>query len=141
MHIYPEGKVTRDDIRLKWGVGRMISEAATPPTVLGFYHIGMDHVLPNTRPYRPHTGKKVTVLVGEPMDLRGVLSGVKGVVDRRRLVTDCLKEELKRLERLTWPLHGEAPDYDILDPEVRLEDEDKARVREPLRRAEGNRRQ
>lgn len=61
VHLYPEGKVNLDktDMRYKWGVGRLISECKKPPIVIPIYHLGMDDILPNTKPYIPRIGKKV----------------------------------------------------------------------------------
>ena len=42
------GKVneTRNLIRTKWGVGRLVQECERPPLVLPFVHRGMEEVLP-----------------------------------------------------------------------------------------------
>ena len=42
LHIFPEGKINmeKDYIRLKWGVGRLIADAAQAPVVLPFCHFG-----------------------------------------------------------------------------------------------------
>lgn len=43
LHIFPEGKINmeRNEIqRLKWGVGRIISECRTKPIVIPFWHTG-----------------------------------------------------------------------------------------------------
>ena len=46
---------TQEMIRYKWGVGRLISECRPRnlPIVVPIYHLGMDTVLPNKRPYIP----------------------------------------------------------------------------------------
>ncbi len=54
-------------LRLKWGVGRLVSDCPKLPTVLPIYHLGMDHVLPNKEPYRPRIGQAVTICVGKPI--------------------------------------------------------------------------
>ena len=59
-------------LRLKWGVGRLASDASshgTISTVLPVFHVGMDDVLPNKRPYTLRTGKNVTICVGEPINI------------------------------------------------------------------------
>jgi monolysocardiolipin acyltransferase len=46
IHIYPEGKMnmTGEDLRLKWGVGRIIAEAKKLPTVLPMWMVEADCV-------------------------------------------------------------------------------------------------
>lgn len=43
LHIFPEGKVneTKEYIRLKWGIGRLVADAKNTPIVLPFYHYGI----------------------------------------------------------------------------------------------------
>jgi monolysocardiolipin acyltransferase len=55
VHIYPEGKIIADHsyIRHKWGVGRLVAECTETPTVIPLWHVGMDDLLPNRRPYIP----------------------------------------------------------------------------------------
>jgi 1-acyl-sn-glycerol-3-phosphate acyltransferase len=79
VHVFPEGKVNEEktEIRLKWGVGRLLAEAECSPTLLPLWHIGMDDVLPNQRPYIPQIGKKVTILFGEPIEFRTLLDKLR----------------------------------------------------------------
>ena len=73
VHVFPEGKVnmTKDWLRLKWGVGRLIAEPAACPLVLPMWIAGFDDILPNTEPQekRPRLFQDVTVAVGRPVDL------------------------------------------------------------------------
>ena len=68
VHVFPQGKVTLDSVRLKWGVGRMVADCIKTPVILPFWHVGMDDFLPNTRPYVPRLKQKVTVVIGEPVN-------------------------------------------------------------------------
>ncbi|GBG79861.1 hypothetical protein CBR_g30126 [Chara braunii] len=49
VHVFPEGKVKQNDDlvlpRLKWGIGRLISQADTAPIVLPIAHSGFEKVL------------------------------------------------------------------------------------------------
>ena len=59
------------------GVGRLIAEASICPLVVTFYPLGMDSVLPNVEPYKPQTGQKVSIYVGEPLILDDMVSNMK----------------------------------------------------------------
>ncbi|KAK7080735.1 hypothetical protein SK128_005273 [Halocaridina rubra] len=111
VHIFPEGKVNmnRERIRFKWGIGRLVYESPVCPIVLPFYHIGMETVLPNRAPYIPRIGKKVTVLVGEPMDFKELVEEMKAKEEdpttARKLITDRIQEEIWRLREKAEELH------------------------------------
>ena len=72
VHMFPEGKVNaaRENLRLKWGVGRLIAEAKVTPLVLPMWHIGMDEFMPNQYPYRPRLGQRIFVFFGNPIDFK-----------------------------------------------------------------------
>lgn len=63
------GKVNekKEQIRFKWGVGRLIADCKITPIVLPFYNYGMDSILPNKQPYRPQYFQKATIVVGTPI--------------------------------------------------------------------------
>lgn len=111
VHIFPEGKVNMslERMRLKWGVGRLVYESPVCPIVLPFYHIGMDDILPNRKPYIPRVGKLVTVVVGEPMDFKDLVSEMKAKKEdpttARKVITDRIQEELGRLRDQAEELH------------------------------------
>jgi len=111
VHLYPEGKVNVDkvDLRYKWGVGRMIWECTTTPLIVPIFHLGMDKVLPNTKPYIPRLFKRVTVMVGDPIDVSETLNDLrsKGASDEeaRKALTDFIEKKLKSMEKSTKALH------------------------------------
>lgn len=111
IHIFPEGKVnvTREFMRIKWGVGRLIAECKVCPIVIPMWHVGMDSVLPNVEPYRPNRGKRVTLVFGEPIQLEGVVEQLKkdnkSDVEQRKTITDIIQEELKLLKIKAESLH------------------------------------
>ncbi|KAK6176752.1 hypothetical protein SNE40_014991 [Patella caerulea] len=114
VHLFPEGKVNleKEKLRLKWGIGRLISESSVTPIVLPIYHIGMDSILPNKTPYIPQIRKKVTYLVGSPMDFTSdikTLSALKKTPkEKRKYITDKIQEEFFKLRLQAEELHEKA---------------------------------
>ncbi|KAK8732925.1 hypothetical protein OTU49_006659 [Cherax quadricarinatus] len=112
VHIFPEGKVNMgmEHIRLKWGVGRLVYDSPVCPIVLPFYHVGMDQILPTRVPYIPRVGKTVTVVVGEPMDFKALVSEMKEKQEdpttARKVITDKIQEELGKLRDRAEKLHA-----------------------------------
>uniref|UniRef100_A0A1B0BEA5 Tafazzin family protein n=1 Tax=Glossina palpalis gambiensis TaxID=67801 RepID=A0A1B0BEA5_9MUSC len=111
VHVFPEGKVnmTKEEMRLKWGVGRIIYESPRVPIILPMWHEGMDSVLPNTEPYYLKFGKKVTLNVGKPIDMNDFIEdlkfrGVKEIV-ARKLITDKIQDVFHKLRLETEELH------------------------------------
>lgn len=110
-HVFPEGRVNLEKtwIRLKWGVGRLVCECQTKVIVLPIYHIGMDDVLPNTRPYIPRRNKAVTIVVGTPLNFESNLFRWRelnwSVEMMRKAVTDKIQEELQKLREEAELLH------------------------------------
>ncbi|XP_043586228.1 tafazzin isoform X3 [Bombus pyrosoma] len=111
VHVFPEGKVNmfKDNMRLKWGVGRLILESPVTPLVIPIYHLGMDEVLPNEPPYRLKIRKKVTLNYGEPIDFTELLEQLRASkaseVEARKAITDRIQEELIKLKIITEELH------------------------------------
>jgi len=109
LHIFPEGKVNMERkhlMRLKWGVGRIISELDNTPIVLPFWHTGMSDVLPNHPPYIPRIGKKVFMNVGQPLDMAPVIKSVEGksAIEKRKIITDFIQGEMDILRQETLKL-------------------------------------
>ncbi|XP_065315912.1 tafazzin-like isoform X2 [Gordionus sp. m RMFG-2023] len=79
IHIFPEGRVNteKEYLPFKWGIGRIISECDIVPIVLPFFHLGMDKILPNKRPYIPRIGH----------------------VEMRKRITDYLQNEFFQFRR------------------------------------------
>ncbi|XP_060536762.1 tafazzin isoform X2 [Cylas formicarius] len=113
VHIFPEGKVnmTKENIRFKWGVGRMIFEAPVTPLVVPIWHIGMDDVLPNEPPYVLRLGKRLTFNYGDPIDLSDMVRGLKEAKasdeHARKRITDYLQDKMLALKAQTEVLHAE----------------------------------
>ncbi|XP_046369478.1 tafazzin-like [Haliotis rufescens] len=113
VHMFPEGKVneTHQQMRLKWGVGRLISESNITPLVLPMFHFGMDDVLPNKTPYIPLIKKKVTVLIGKPIDFQEELAKLRELKktprEIRKRLTDLIQEELSVLKDKAHILHNQ----------------------------------
>ncbi|XP_073994168.1 tafazzin, phospholipid-lysophospholipid transacylase [Rhodnius prolixus] len=111
VHIFPEGRVnlTKEFIRLKWGVGRLIYEAPITPIVVPIWHIGMDQVLPNDPPYILKTGKNLTFNFGQPINLSNLLKDLRSsnvcAEVARKAITDRIQVELMNLKLETEALH------------------------------------
>lgn len=75
LHVFPEGRVnmSKEEMRLKWGVGRIIYESPRTPLVVPIWHEGMDQVLPNTEPYMFRFRKKITLHYGQPIDVEDIV--------------------------------------------------------------------
>ncbi|CAL7944221.1 unnamed protein product [Xylocopa violacea] len=111
VHVFPEGKVNmfKENIRLKWGVGRLIMESPVTPIVIPIYHLGMDQILPNEPPYLLRFRKKVTMNYGEPIDFSELVQKLRATkasdTEARKVITDRIQEELLRLKTVTEELH------------------------------------
>ncbi|XP_030376375.1 tafazzin homolog isoform X2 [Scaptodrosophila lebanonensis] len=111
VHVFPEGKVnmTKEEMRLKWGVGRIIYESPKIPIILPMWHEGMDEVLPNVEPYVLKWRKRVTLNIGQPLDLTDFVQDLKNqqVPEpmARKLITDKIQDAFRELRVETEELH------------------------------------
>lgn len=100
VHIFPEGRVnvTKETLRFKWGIGRILYETPRLPTIVPIWHEGMDTVLPNTPPYILKFGKKITINVGQPIDLQQIVDGLRksnaSDEEARKVITDKIQEQM-----------------------------------------------
>ena len=113
VNIFPEARVNqeRDLIRLKWGIGRMVSECAAPlvPVVLPVAHRGMEEVAPEGQTYWFRTNKRITVLFGEPIYFEDVLERHRrhgsDAETVRKHITDIIQERMCDLNDQAHKLH------------------------------------
>jgi len=97
-------------MRIKWGIGRAISESKKLPIVIPIYHLGMDSILPNKYPYIPHFGQKVTVIVGTPIKLEETLQDLKNSnaspLEMRLKITELIQKQLFSLRTTAEIYHA-----------------------------------
>lgn len=111
IYLYVVGKVnmTKEDMRMKWGIGRMIYESPVTPIIIPIWHKGMDDVLPNEPPYILKLRKNLTFNFGNPIDLSELLKILKERnatdVEARKEITDRIEMELLKLKEETELLH------------------------------------
>ncbi|KAL5112647.1 hypothetical protein TcWFU_008071 [Taenia crassiceps] len=77
--IHPHERNNETNIRLRWGVGRLLAEASEDPVVLPIWHCGIDEMSPCKEPYARHTLARlfgprlcVTALIGAPFEVRNL---------------------------------------------------------------------
>ncbi|KHJ76394.1 hypothetical protein OESDEN_23986, partial [Oesophagostomum dentatum] len=102
VHMFPEGRVTADPIRIKWGVGRLVMDATNPPLILPIWCTNMASVWTEHPPYYPRFGHKVDIHIGKLFDTQSLLhelSFKKGwsELKRRKFITDAIQTELFEL--------------------------------------------
>lgn len=114
VHVFPEGRVnmTKEFIRLKWGVGRLVYESPVVPIIIPMWHEGTDTVLPNEPPYFLRVGKRVTLVYGEPLDLSKLVKELKEKnateIEARKAITDTIQGELMKLKEKTEKIHAQS---------------------------------
>lgn len=111
VHVFPEGRVnmTKEFLRLKWGIGRLIYESPVMPVIVPMWHIGMDNILPNEPPYYLRIRNKVTLNFGKPIDFGNMLDQLRlsnvSPQEARKTITDKIQDELMSLKAETEQLH------------------------------------
>lgn len=112
VNIFPEARVnqSKEFIRYKWGVGRMIADAEKLPVVIPFFHVGMDDVSPNygTLKYYPRLFKRVTMVVGDAINVNDIMSQRDKLspVELRKQLTDLIQERMSELKLQAESLHS-----------------------------------
>ena len=105
VQIFPEGKIMEDRswIRFKWGIGRMLLECNHVPLIIPVYHVGMNDLLPTVKPYIPRIGQKVTMYVGEPIDITDAKQRCHNEnmdpVEARRFLTTVIQTQFEAVKK------------------------------------------
>ncbi|CAH8501990.1 unnamed protein product [Schistosoma guineensis] len=91
VHLFSQGRIiqphergSEKNIRLRWGIGRLIAESKEDPLVIPVWHCGLDQLNPSEVPNTSTTlscifGKprQLTVVVGKPIDTHGLREELK----------------------------------------------------------------
>lgn len=91
VHLFGEGKVNQPPNyprahgiarlpRFKWGVGRILMEAAVPPLIIPMWLTGFDRLMPEHRafPYKyfPKLGIRLGVTFGDPIPVEEIITAL-----------------------------------------------------------------
>ena len=91
-------------------MGRLIDECREIPVVVPIYHLGMDSVLPNKKPYIPRFNQKLTIVVGEQIDFTQLLEGLreegKTPEEIRKILTQRLQVAMEKLKVEASKMHN-----------------------------------
>jgi len=112
VHIFPEGKInlTKESMRLKWGVGRLIADCRFVPKVLPMHHLGFDEVLPNKQPYIPKVGQRATLVIGDLIEVGETVQELKAksatAIEQRLVLTQLIQEKMLALRTTAEAIHN-----------------------------------
>ncbi|KAM7539787.1 hypothetical protein Aperf_G00000023922 [Anoplocephala perfoliata] len=121
IHLFSQGRVifpyerdTETQIRLRWGVGRLLAEASVDPVVLPLWHCGIDDISPCEEPYGRNTITRilgprlgVTAYAGTPFEVGHLVRNSKltGSALHHRL-TEVVQTALYQLKPLAEREHA-----------------------------------
>jgi len=99
VHVFPEGRVTKNPIRIKWGISRLIYESKIPPILLPIWVEGMANITSEKAPYYPKIGKEVEITIGEPIDTNYLLNEFQSTseLELRKKIADFVQSKLYSL--------------------------------------------
>lgn len=122
VHIFPEGSRSRDGGKtigtVRRGIGRLISDVETPPLVVPFVHTGMQDLMPIGSKF-PSVSKKVSVLVGDPIEVEDLLKENGGNYVSKAELYDAIAVRVKqRMQKMKEEL-----DQLVAVRELQLENE------------------
>ncbi|RUP45989.1 acyltransferase-domain-containing protein [Jimgerdemannia flammicorona] len=107
IHVFPESRVnqTREMIRWKWGVGRLVMEGGEESIVIPIWHRGMENIMRENDPFRPRLFQHLVVVFGDPVNLTDLLNdyreGRAGEIETRIKVTQRCREAVDAL-KVQW---------------------------------------
>ena len=123
--------VTRDEDlaekigRLKWGAGKLVArvafgESREPPLIVPYYHVGMQDVMPQRnlpddnalKHVAPRVGKRVRVVVGDPVDVSDLIAEYEKKHGPRRLAS-AVVDSVTNTERFQGWEGSTAPELEL----------------------------
>nr|CAH8841854.1 unnamed protein product [Trichobilharzia regenti] len=83
IHVFPQGRIVQphernseQNIRLRWGIGRLVAESKEDPIIIPIWHCGLDELNPSEVPNTAVTlrrifgkSRRVTIGIGEPINV------------------------------------------------------------------------
>nr|CAX73490.1 tafazzin [Schistosoma japonicum] len=130
VHIFSQGRIIQPhergserNIRLRWGIGRLIAESKEDPLIIPIWHCGLDELNPSEVPDTSVTlsrifgrPRQLTVAVGKPIDTHDLRQKLKSKSSEyfaslefrsqiHSLFTQIIQEQLYKLKDETELIH------------------------------------
>nr|CDS33985.1 tafazzin [Hymenolepis microstoma] len=112
--IMPHERDMETQVRLRWGIGRLLADAKVDPIILPVWHCGIDNLSPCKEPYVRNTIRgvfgprlAVTAYAGEPFEVGHLVRNSKCTgPDLHARLTEIVQRELYKLKPLAEDEHA-----------------------------------
>ena len=98
-HVFCEGQCNQSGavMPFRWGVGRLVIHASTPPKVLPLVHTGMEHMFPEGKSKAFPRFTRLQVQVGDEVDVTDLWEKGQVLLRRQDASDDAVREQLEQL--------------------------------------------